>query len=284
MSLADVATQNQPTGAEIQAEVQEPVIELDGDEQHELDTQNQIPNVEEELDPDLGGTDDDGEGFINQEAVNKRINKLTFEKHEERRRRESLEAENQRLKAQISAPQEKDIVVPDMPDPFDPEYSAKVAERDKALQEKAKQDALRDSAQAHTQTQAQVAAQAVQKRIDTQVAAMHKQAKDIGMTAEEIAQADKRVAMFLPSPAVAQYLLGREDSGYITKYLASSASSLEKLSTLNAAEAAVFIDRTIAPRAAKFKPQTPGAPDPITVPKGKARTENNPYLQGVTME
>jgi hypothetical protein len=263
------------TQAEAGDETRVETFTIDGSE----DETNELDNAETK-------TEDSEQPLINQEAVNKRINELTKEKYEERRKREALEARLTELeRAKEKTAVEKEIEVPPMPDPYDPQFQALVAERDKAIEEKAKADAAKQSRAEEQKRLEQQKEQDIATRIQEQAKAMFDKGVEYGIKQEDLQQADKTVAMFVKDPSLAQFILSQDESALLVKHLASDISELEKISQMDVASSAAYIATQVLPKVGKMKPATPGAPDPLKVPRGKGGGEaQSPYLKNVTFE
>jgi len=267
-----------------------------------LKDQNQEPNPEEtplegvEVDDgvEIDETPDEApppeespERPINQESVEKKINKITFEKHEEIRKREALEKELQEVKEKLtslSADEEK-IEIPPVPDTFDPDYQVKLQARDAALSKAAEVRAkkkLQEERELAIQQQHLLDEQAKAQKL---VEAMYSSADKLGVSAEELKQADETVAKYVRDPSLAQYILGVENSPLVVKYLANSAEALEKIQSMNAVQATAYIVQTVLPEAEKLKPELTETPEPIDIPGGKPSSEPpNEFLDGVEFE
>lgn len=258
-------------GVDIDDPIDEPtdedgnIVEDDGDDQ----------------DPDpgeKGGDPKDKQTTINQEAVDKKIHKLTFEKYEEKRKREALESELKALKHKAADGADK-VEIPPIPDRYDPDFEEKMEARDKAIMEQANANA---AVQVDQQNRQQAEAQALQQNITK----MYAGAEKLGIKESEMQEADNKVAMFVTDPALAKYILGREDSTQVVKYLADSIVELDELSKMEPTAAAAKIAAEIAPKASEaFKQKTPGAPNPLDIPGGRGAPEKkSKFLVGVEFE
>ena len=246
-------------------------------------------NQETEESTETENQETDGETTekpINQEAVNKRINKLTFEKHEEQRKREDLEAKYAELQAEIEKQKQSssEIVIPDMPDPYDPEFASKLAEREKAVQEKARADAAREVAEQAHEAEVKRRQEEAVKQFEQQTTKMFDSGEKAGITREDLQKAEQTVSMFVRDPSLAQFILAQEDSALIVHHLANNVSELEQVVGMSPMNAAAYIATVVTPKAKEFKPQQPGAPAPLNVPKGGPAPNQDPYLKGVQFE
>ena len=233
---------------------------------------------------DGGGKPEDGKV----DGVTKKINKLTFEKHEEARKREEVEAKLKAAQAEIDKLKgaSDKIVIPPMPDAYDPQFEAKVAARDEAIQKKAAQDAQLQQQQQAQQQALLEKQQADVRQIQTQVDTMFTEGEKLGISKAELEKSDATVAQFITNQDLAKYVLAHKEAAILVHYLASSAVDLEAIGKMAPVSASVYIENTVLPKAQALKPKPSNAPDPIEVPDsgrpaGKAENE---YLKGVTLE
>lgn len=225
---------------------------------------------------------------VNQEKVEKKINKLTFEKHEARRKAEAAEAElaeaNAKLK-ELENP-DQDITIPEMPDSFDPEYAAKLAARDKALKDQAAVEARREAAKQEQERVAQSSFEENQKAVQKDMDSMFKKATETGIKEDDLKKADSIVAGFIKTPDLARFIISHERSPQLVTYLAANAEILTKISNMSPIEASVFITTDIIPKTDDLMPnKKPGAPPPTNIPSGKAGgKQQSEFLEGVQFE
>ena len=229
----------------------------------------------------------ESEEGINQEKVDKKINKLTFEKHEERRKREKVEADRKELQDKFDAltARNDQIQVPPIPDTFDVNYEAKVKARDEALIARAKQDAEQNFAAQQQQSAIEATRKAestaIQKHIDT----MLDSCKKLGIEKETLKAADDKVAMFVKDPSLAKFIISQENAALVITYLAASAQELEKISSMDPVSASAYIATAIVPKANALKPGVTQTPEPLDIPRGTGGNPNDSqYLKGVQME
>lgn len=259
---------------EVEEVKQEQETQSDQDQQPTDDNQTPEPDQEEQQ----------PERAINQEAVDRKINKLTFEKYEERRRAEQLEKELQDARSKLSATDTDQIVIPELPDAFDPEYDTKMQLRDEALKKHAEKEAQRAYDQRLKDDQAKKDSEAEREKLIGHVNNMYDSAEKAGISKEDLQKADNTVAMFIRDKGLATFIISHEKAPLIVNHLANNISELEKIGQMNPIQAAAHIATSIIPVAEKFKPNLPKTPDPIEIPTGKKKGGNNPYLEGVTME
>lgn len=281
--------QEQQTDAASQAEEIDGIGKVDFDsgaeEPEEVVQEASAPDQSQEKETEA--LKEEGESFINQEAVNKRINEITFQKYEEKRKREQLEEELNQLKAKIEKQNTSsdDVQIPDLPDVYDDDYEEKIRAREAALKKAAELNARKTFLKEQEQQVLQEKMKRQQDEVMKQVNNMYSSAKKLGISEEELKSADATVSNFIKDPSIARFILAQDDAALIVKYLSSSAQELESLSSMDPLHASVRIATKIASEAKKLKPSSiTQTPDPIEIPKGKATLKDDPYLEGAKFE
>ncbi len=224
---------------------------------------------------------------INQEAINRAINKQHFKAQEERRQRLAVEAElaeTKRKLEQLAQPQ-RDLVIPPMPDQFDDDYHAKVAQRDKIIAEKVKQDMLAEQAK-QEQARQEAQRQAEQaKVIQAQVATYAKRVEELGLDPAQQQMDEGIVVSYNLTQDVRSFLLEDTNGPLLVKYLANNPEELEKVAGMRPVHAAIYLSNTLSGEAKKLKPSTTRAPDPTQPLSGRGVTDSlDAYIKGATFE
>lgn len=275
----DAENQAQPTGAESQAQDDG----LDIDDGTEEATEDQGAAAETET-PSEQQTQTP-EKPINQEAVQKRINKAIRERYEEQRKREEAERKLEEATQKLSAFDQKDITIPEFPDAFDPNFDQKIRARDEALKQQAMQQAQRDLQQRNAEQARMEKAQKQRDQVTGYVNSMFKNAEQMGIKEADLRQADDTVAMFIKDPGLATFILSQKDAPLIINHLAGNIAELETISRMNPIDAAAHIATSVIPAAQKYRPNLPSTPDPIDIPAGKSKgVKQSEYLDGVEFE
>jgi len=243
------------------------------------------PPVSDNETPPEGEEGEDGEKKLS--PVEKKINKLTFEKHEERRKREAAENRILELEGKIKASEaeSEEIQVPPMPDPTDQDYDAKLAAREVALKKLGEIEARKKLEKEEKQRAIQEAIDAQSREIQTHVDTMFASGETLGITKESLVESDKKVAQFVTDAGVAKYILAHESSPLLITYLASAAETLAQLGKMDPIRATEFLLTKVIPEAEKLRPDVTNTPDPPEIPEGRgASPAKDPFLEGVTME
>lgn len=259
----------------------------------EAESAQELPGVE--LD---AGTEDDSEQpndqkqgtepQINQEAVDKRINKLTFERHEEQRKRELIQADYEKAQAEIErlkGSAEESVVIPKMPDPFEDGYEARIAEREAAIRKRGEIDARKAYVLQDRERLMKIEAEEAQAKVNKSVDNMYKKGLEYGIDRTELTTHENRVAGFIRDASLASYIISHDRSPLIIKQLSSDAEALASIGTMDAASAAAYIATNVVPKTDSLIPKAPGAPAPVEIPRGKAPGElKDSRLDGVQFE
>lgn len=219
-----------------------------------------------------------------QKKVEKRIGKATFQWREAERKAERLEAELRQIKSQQEA---KPVpVVPDIPDPFDPDYEQKVAARDEAVRARAQHDAeqARIAQQEHAAQQQRI--EADRQRFNEAVENYTKRAVALGIAPQELQFAGQGVAAYLGHmPDIAEEIVNDERGPLITVYLAENIAELEKIASMSPVKAARYIE-SIQKRLTARTSKISKTPEPVQKLSGNA-PQGNAYFKhskGATFE
>lgn len=272
-----------PTEAENPAPMEEDDMGV-GFEEEEISSESSPENETDA--PQKTEDSQESETFINQEAVNKRINEITFEKHEERRKREQLQEEFEALKAKLEerSKKEEDITIPPLPDMYDDDYKVKLKERDDIIQKIADRKAEKKWLKKQQEEQYAKQMEALQKKTAEKIRAMQTKAREYGIKETELEEADSTVGKFIQNPDLARFIIGQQEAPLIIKYLASDAVELENLAKMDPLDASVYIASEITKKALKLRPGVTKTPDPVDIPKGKSKLEKDPFLRGAVFE
>ena len=263
--------EQQLTDAENQAE-----DNIDYGEESSLEQETQTPEEEEQQE----------EHYINQEAVQKRINEITFDKNEEIRKREKLQEELDKLREDLEKRKasEENLEIPDLPDVYDDDFEDKIKAREEIIRKVAEANAKKQYITEQERKVFQENFKREQEKIARQVDTMYSTAKDYGISKDELQEADKKVSGFIRDRSLAKFILDQKESALIVKHLSSSAQELEKISEMDPINASVYIATKVIPEASKLKPGLTKTPDPVDVPKSKSSSKVDPFLKGVQFE
>ena len=279
----------EPTEAENPAESEQPTeydlqgVEMDSGEEpeetpEELEPQEGVPSEPEQTEPKP----------MNQEAVNKKIDRLTFKRHEERRKREEAESRIAKMEAELNRykkPEQGLVTVPELSDPFDSNFEIRLREREQALQHNARVTVRQQLEAKRQQEQAKIETERAQQEVMDLSTKMYSKAEKAGIAKDELQGYEQRVAMFVKSPELARFIMGHEESALIVKYLASNVTQLENISTMNPVNAAAHIVSSVVPNVNTLKPTPTKTPAPVDVPGGRGAAESeSKFLEGVKFE
>ena len=278
--MADQETK--PTEAENQVENELENVDF-GDDVQNQEIENETP---QETDGQETQQEVKEEKPINQEAVQKRIDEITFAKYEEKRKREKAEADLAELQAKLMKQEaaKENIDIPDLPDIYDEDYEDRIKAREVAIEKAAE---IRARKKFEDEAKQKLNAAQFEKQhsdVMKQVDKMYSSVSDYGMTKEELQKADETVSKFIKEPDLARFLIAQDDAALLIKYLSSSATELEKISGMSPLNASVYIATKVSSEAKKLKPGLTKTPEPPEIPKGKATPKKDPFLEGVKFE
>lgn len=222
---------------------------------------------------------------VAQEKAQKAINKQHAKYREEERKRIAAESAKSDLESRLAELEAKDstVVIPPMPDAYDENFTALMAERDAAIRREAEIDAQQSVSDANASAQRKAAEGSEKERVNGLLGSFDNRISALGLKPEEVGKAVAIVADYGISPEVGEFILGDEDGPLITQYLAANPLELDELRGMSAIQAALKINSDIRSSAAMLKPTASGAPDPAETLNGRGATEKvHPLLKGTT--
>lgn len=204
------------------------------------------------------------EADVNQEAVQKAINKQHAKYREEERKRKEAEeklAEYQRKEQELQAQRFSNL--PEKPDPFDDDYEAKAQAYEQSLTEKIKFDAQQEFLQQQQLQQQQLEqaqrSQELQKKADEYT----NRAKSLGVNQNDMAVIGQKLAEAGMNEQLALAVLDDPEGPLIAKYLSTNLAELDALQSGNPYLAGAKMVE-IKEKAMALKPKTSNAPAPAT--------------------
>lgn len=243
--------------------VEDPVPSNDGDKPEEGDTQvdeNQSDSSETSEKLSVEFTEEQ------QQILNDLAAKKTKKIKEAEQRAQAAEKELQRLRQQ-QAPEQKEIVIPDYPDPYDSDYKEKLEARDKLIEEKAKQDASKALAESKNQEAIRLQQQAQYDQVNTKVETYRNNAVKHGITKEDLQSAGSIVANVGLREDVVMRVLDEPEGGLMTMYMAKNPSIVQKLNDADPFELGTLYGK-VKENAKRLKKRISNAPDPTDPLKG----------------
>jgi len=239
-----------------------------------------------ELAPATGETQDKTEDGTN-ENVQKAINKQHAKYREEERLKIAAQNEAKELKEKLAAfeAEKGDIIVPEMPDPYDDNYEEKVKARDEAITQKATQNAQKQTVIEQQNANQEAANRAEQEQIQSLINDYDKRIVKLGLDVNMIKKAGEKVVEYGITGDLAEFILQQEDGPLITQYLAENPVQVDELRNMTPIQAALKINSDIKLAASAMKPQASNAPDPAETLSGRgAGEQKNPLIAGATFE
>jgi len=185
----------------------------------------------------------------------------------------TAQAELEEMRAQIPTP----IVpeVPDLPDPDEDDFHARMLARDQVIEQRARHAAGLEAAATAQRVEAARQAQAGNDAFVAAVSTYSDRATKLGISAPELKEAGAIIAGL--DGHVQAHILGDEQGPAMTMYLSRRPLELETLRGLDMMSAAVFLETKIKPPARASGVKVGDVPAPLEGVKGAgARRERGP--------
>lgn len=245
--------------------------------------ENQEENNEGDSQLAAGGADD-GQGDQDEgpAGYTKAINRKHYQMMEEKRRADQLAQELEQLKAKL--PPEQSPVVPDMPDPYDDDYAAKMKARDEAILAKAQYDG-RQQAKVEQEQAAER-----QRLIEQQQEAAEREKKFVeragsqGITQDILVNSLQTVQVYGGiGVELANHVMGDEQGPAITAYLAQNPDEIMAIQSMGDLNGAIYIESVVKSKISTAQ-QTSNAPDPVETLGGGGAPPQDRGPSGATFE
>lgn len=224
---------------------------------------------------------------VAKQKANDAFNKQYGEKKQLERELEAIRAKNAIFEQAERERQAASVgVIPDMPDPFDDDFEAKVKKRDEALIANANYNASNQNYLQQQQFNQQQAAQAKQAKQQESISAYANKAKELGIKQDELTAAGNTVATYGLSDDLVMHIVNDSDGPLITKHLAANPQDGYTLASMSPYSVSEFLN-TIKQKASALKPKTSNAPKPATNLSGNGADPElgkYKYLDGATFE
>ncbi len=240
-------------------------------EQSQLD--NSTEQTESESSPELAEKPEEK----NTDAFQERINKVTAQKYEEKRRADAAEARSKELEAQLAKPAAVDssIEMPKLPDdPYDSEamtkYHGEVAVATQQLAQNAGKNAFEEQQQQAREDKQQADTQQV---VSTYV----QNAVRDGVDMDKLGVAEQALITAGVSPTLGDYLARDANGGKIIEYLHDNPAVLQEVVSLDPISAGMKIEQEVKAAALSNTPKVSNAPDPVPVIKGGGALEKDDF-------
>jgi len=207
---------------------------------------------------------------VNQDKINKVINKKHFEKMEAERRAAAAEQQLQAFQEKERLAEQARINnVPEMPDVYDDDYDAKLAQWKEATNQKAIFDANQNI---YNQQQQQLQQQAQQKQQQESIereTAFKATAKTQGISEDELIMDVSTIASY---GGIGQHnvnaLMQDPDAPLILKHLAANPQEIAAIQQMDGYALANHVNQNIRAKAKALKPKQSSAPSPATNIRG----------------
>ncbi len=291
--MADDNTQtDEQTDNEENFDFGDPVAGLD-----DVELGHETEETDEDIEDDIeeSGTDeeetdasDKDQGTINQESVNKKINKLHFQKKSAEEATAKAEAKAAELERKLAEATKEEIpAVPEIPDYMDPQYAEKMNQRDEIIVKHSRHAAEVEQAAALKKDSQQAQVDAQIAKIAEAKTGFSAAAADVGLSSKIVAAAEDTLVKYIPGKQeLAMHLLTSETGPLDVLYLSQHPAEMEKISKMSDIQAAMYIANDITPKSGTLAAKTKtNAPSPMTVPAGGSKSAtSDPLLDGATFE
>jgi len=219
--------------------------------------------------PELATGGNEDSDTINQDAVQKRIDKATHKFREAERATKTVSQERDDLQAKLDAidANKPAPTVSEMPDRFDmsdEEFTAALQKRDNERQALADHNAAQNTKQAASQAAIEKQNAARQEASQKVGQEFVKRADGFGISRDNLQKASEVIANYGVNSDVAMHMATHENGPLIVQYLATNPEELSNLADMNPMQAAVHVSNVLSEKAAVMKPKTSNAPDPVT--------------------
>ena len=203
---------------------------------------------------------------VNQENINKVINKKHFEKMEAERRAIAAEAQVRDFqeKARLVEQQQIDNL-PAMPDSFDDDYDQKIVDWQEAMQRKADFDANNRLVAASQRAQQQQAQMQQQQQINDRNTKFLDNAKASNISNNEMQGLFQTISDYGGvGNDNAAFIMDVPDAALIVKHLAANPQEITVMQQMNGYTLANHINVNVRAKAKALKPKQSSAPQPAT--------------------
>jgi hypothetical protein len=253
------------------SELQNDVVDTDLTQAGLNETENLDEPQGSDLAPDSEATHEEKpQADVENENVQKVINKKHYEKMEAERKAADLQEELERYKQQEQQQKvEQYSSSPQAPDLFDDDYEQKMVEYSRQIEEQAMFKAQQNLQQQAYQQQQQQEQLARQQELQQKATAYLEKGKEYGMTQQELEAAGNTLISYGASEQLQEAILTDGDGPLITKYLAANPTDIEALTSGNPYLAGAKLAE-VKLKAEALKPKTTEAPEPTKRLEGGA--------------
>jgi len=258
----------------------------------ELITPEAVTTASETIEsgPELATGGDENPDKINQESVNKAINKANGKRYEAERTTKTVQDENAELRAKLdlieaNKPAPTISAIPDREFMSDEEFNAALSKRDQEQMALANHNASIKHREDTKLQQSQDAENARNERLANTGREFEKRAITSGITKEQLSAAASQFRSIGIEPTVGEFILELEDGPFILQHLAANPDDHHALNRLSPIMASQMITGSLREKAAALKPKQSTAPAPLEPLSGNGVDPNgakSPWLEGGT--
>ena len=196
-----------------------------------------------------------------QEKINKRIGEVIGERYAAQQERDRIKQELDEIRKKL--PQPERPAIPDMPDPYDDDFAAKVEARDKAIRAAAEYDAKQNYSEMQALQRQQEAERQAQQSIIKTVTDYTERAKSKGISEQDLQQAGNTVAAYGIGNELTGHILMDAQGPEITMHLARNPTDVQAMFGMTPMQAAIYIETNVKPKLGEKKPKAPPPPEQV---------------------
>lgn len=210
------------------------------------------------------------------EAIGRKVAKI----HEAESRAERLARELEETRSRI--PKELAPEVPDIPDPYDPDFKTKINEREKQIAKRTEWD-INERARSERDLEQHYNNQRAEAAERTRIVQVYTdRAVKLGVKPQDLQQAGPVVGNQL-HPILVQHILEEPLGPQMTVYLANNQLIIDQLASMSPTQAVIYLDSQVKPKAAAAR-KLDLAPEPVDHLTGRGRAEGERGPKGARFE
>lgn len=217
------------------------------------------------------------------EQISRKVKKQREAEREAEQLRQQLAEAQQKLNPEPVRPD-----VPPLPDPYDPDYTAKIQERDRKIQERAEFDAIAHERQRYAEAIELQKQKQAQEEHQKKLESYAERATNLGHELDAVVESTKYLIDSGLNQEAQAYIRDDKNGPDIAMYLAKNPTALSDLLDMQQVQPHMSFAKLVtevrekATSTARPKPKLP--PDPPTHLSGKGAPEGNENPHGARFE
>tara|TARA_R110000765_G_scaffold286806_3_gene383262 strand:- start:671 stop:1492 length:822 start_codon:yes stop_codon:yes gene_type:complete len=218
------------------------------------------------------------------DGVQKVINAKHRKMKEAEEKAEALQKRIDEIEASKAQAQTEIADVPTLPDAFDDNYEAQLANRESVIRQNAKAEALREIRQNQEQSRLQSEQQAQQEAFNAKLTTFAENGEKVGLSIEAMTGNRETIQNLGVNDAIVLNLFSLSDGPQVMDYLAKNPDTALDFAGKSQLEAGIMISdirSKVTPSAPKL---TKAPPPPHTATGAAAQPAESPLLKGATFD